>query len=450
MRAAEQALIDGGESVERLMERAGVGAADWVWRVAAGRPVTVLCGPGNNGGDGYVIARELAQRGLQVTVVAPLEPTTDAAKAARRSYAQGVEAQGRGGLLVDCLFGSGLARSLSAELTGLLTDEAERHVVRVAVDVPSGIDSDTGKALNDGLPRYDLTLALGAWKPAHGLMPAMAAMGETRLVPIGVGDVPRAAQMLPRPSLAGPAYHDHKYTRGLVLVVEGVMSGAALLACEGAMRSGAGAVRLSTERLHPAVPPDVVIKGEPLQELLTDERTGAVLVGPGLGRDEAAGDRLRTVLRADMPTVLDADALALLKPSDVERHERPLILTPHEGEMATLTKTFGLTATGKVELARTLAEAARAVVAYKGADTVIAAPDGRISFAPSATSWLSVGGSGDVLSGIAATRLAATGDAYRAACEAVWLHGEAGRLAGPAFLASQIAAHIPAAYAACL
>ena len=450
MRAAEQALIDGGETVESLMERAGTGAADWAWRVAAGRPLTVLCGPGNNGGDGYVIARELARRGLSVKVVAPLDPATDAARAARQACPCAVEAQGHGGVLVDCLFGSGLARPLSRELAGLLADEAGRHSVRIAVDVPSGVDSDTGSPLNEGLPCYDLTLALGAWKPVHGLMPAMAAMGETRLVPIGIGEVPGAARMLGRPSLARPAHHDHKYTRGLVLVVEGLMSGAALLACEGAMRSGAGAVRLSTERLHPAVPPDVVLKSEPLSELLTDERTGAVLVGPGLGRHGAAGERLRTVLRSGLPTVLDADALALLTPADLDGPDRPLILTPHGGEMATLAGAFGLSATGKVELARELAGTARAVVVYKGADTVIAAPDGRAALAPSATSWLSVGGSGDVLAGTVATRLAATGDAFRAACEAVWLHGEAARLSGPAFLASQLAGHLPAAYAACL
>lgn len=450
MRAAEQALIDGGETVSSLMEHAGKGAAEWVWRMAGGRPVTVLCGPGNNGGDGYVIARELARRGLDVTVVAPLDPATDAARAARAGYDGSVAEQGQGGVLVDALFGSGLARPLAPEIAELLAQEAARHAYRIAIDVPSGVDSDSGEALNEGLPGFDLTLALGAWKPAHALMPAMAAMGEVRLVPIGVAEVPSAAQLLRRPELRRPGYHDHKYTRGLVLVVEGVMSGAALLACEAAMRAGAGAVRLSTERLHPAVSPDIVLKGEPLSELLTDARTGAVLVGPGLGRDAAAGERLRTVLRANLPTVLDADALALLAPDDLARHDKPLILTPHEGEMTTLAKVFALSAPGKVARAVELAGRTGAVVAYKGADTVIATPDGRVAFAPSATSWLSVGGSGDVLAGIAATRLAATGDAFRATCDAVWLHGEAGRLAGPAFLASDIAVYIPAAYAACL
>jgi ADP-dependent NAD(P)H-hydrate dehydratase / NAD(P)H-hydrate epimerase len=444
MRAAEQALIEGGETVASLMERAGKGAAEFVWRVAGGRPVTVLCGPGNNGGDGYVIARELARRGAQVTVVAPVEPATAAASGARRSWGGTPEPHGHGGVLVDCLFGSGLTRALSPQLADLLIGEADRHTLRIAVDLPSGIESDSGRALNEGLPRYDLTLALGAWKRAHALMPAMAAMGEVRLVPIGVGQVVEAGTMLGRPRLAAPTRDAHKYTRGLVLVVEGPMTGAALLACEGAMHAGAGAVRLSTARLHPAVPPDVVLPTQPLGELLQDERTGAVVAGPGLGRDEAARGRLVEILTANRPGVIDADALALIGPGDLAHFDAPLVLTPHAGEMETLGKSFALSETAKVDQALELARAAKAVVISKGPDSVIAAPDGRTAFLRSPTSWLSVG------AGIVAARLAATGDAWRAACEGAWLHVEAGRLAGPAFLASEMAAKVPAAYAAAL
>jgi hydroxyethylthiazole kinase-like uncharacterized protein yjeF len=450
MRAAEAALIDAGESVESLMERAGKGAAHWVWRIAAGRAVTVLCGPGNNGGDGYVIARELAARGLQITVVAPLEPATPAAIAARQSYSGAISTSGKGGVLVDCLFGSGLSRPLDPQMAGLLNELAAHHSFTVAVDLPSGIDADKGQPLNSDLPDCDLTLALGAWKPAHSLMPAMAAMGEQRLVPIGVAAVEGAAQLVQRPRLAAPAPDAHKYSRGLILVVEGRMPGAALLACSGALHGGAGAVRLTTDRTHPMVPPDIVLRGEPLEQLLADRRTGAVIVGPGLGEGEAAKARLQRVLTASLPTVLDADALRSLAPADLTSFASSLILTPHAGEMAQLTDAFGLPGGTKVEQAQALASAARAVVISKGADTVIAAPDGRVAFAPSASSWLSVGGSGDVLAGIVASRLAASGNPFRAACEGVWLHGEAARLAGPAFLASELAAAIPAAIATCL
>ena len=450
MRAAEQALIDSGKTVSSLMEIAGTGAADWVWRAAAGRPVTVLCGPGNNGGDGYVVARELAERGLKVTVVAPKEPATEAAIAARALWGGVPEARGHGGVLVDCLFGSGLTRALSDELFELLTSEAAHHSTRIAVDVPSGIDSDTGAALNEGLPDYHLTISLGAWKPAHGLMPAMAAMGEMRLVPIGVGDVAGAAQLVGQPHLSAPSREAHKYMRGLVLVVEGPMTGAALLACQGAMHAAAGAVRLSTSRLHPAVPPDVVLKGEPLAELLQERRTGAVVAGPGLGRDDAARERLEAILAANLPSVIDADALALLEPAALVSFRAPLILTPHAGEMKTLAQNFELQQHAKVPQALELAQATRAVVISKGPDTVIATPGGRVGFVRSPSSWLSVGGSGDVLSGVVAARLAATGDAWRAACEGALLHCEAGRLAGPTFLASELAERVSQAYAAAL
>ena len=450
MRAAEQALIDGGETVESLMERAGTGAAEWIWRIAAGRPVTVLCGPGNNGGDGYVVARELHRRGVPIALVAPLEPKTPAAIAARTAWGGAVRPQGRGGVLVDCLFGSGLVRPLQPAIVALFHAEAERHALRVAIDLPSGIDSDSGCPLNEGLPRFDLTLALGGWKYAHWLMPAAAAMGERRLVPLGVAPVEGAASLLARPRLAPPAPDAHKYTRGLVLVVAGTTAGAALLACEAAMRAGAGAVRLAGGTPHPAISPDVILRSEPLAELLADPRTGAVLVGPGLGRDGAARERLAEALAGRRLGVVDADALTLLTPALLAGFALPPILTPHEGELARLAENFGIAAEGKLATARALAAAAHAVVVAKGPDTVIAAPDGRTVLAPSPTPWLAVAGTGDVLAGIAAARLAATGDPFAAACEAVWLHGEAARIAGPAFVASELAHTVAKAYAAAL
>ena len=448
MRAAEQALIDGGESIESLMERAGVGAADWVWRIAGGRPITLLCGPGNNGGDGYVIARELARRGARISVIAPLEPATEAAIEARRSFGELAVERGQGGVLVDCLFGSGLTRPLSPEFHALLSAEAERHAVRIAVDLPSGIDADSGKPLNEGLPRFDATLALGAWKFAHWLMPAMAAMGDRRLVPLGIGPVEAAAGLLQPARLRAPAVYAHKYTRGLVLVVAGPMAGAAWLASEAAMRAGAGTVRLAAPDTYPGGSPDVVLKPQPLPELLADERTGAVLVGPGLGRDKIARGKLREVLAANRPTVADADALILLDPKALAKFSAPLILTPHEGEFAHLVKSFGIKAAGKAAQTQALAKATGAVVIAKGPDTVIAAPDGRTVLAPSASSWLSVAGSGDVLAGVVASRLSTGAKPFSAACEAAWLHGEAARIAGQAFTASELAERVAEAYAA--
>jgi hydroxyethylthiazole kinase-like uncharacterized protein yjeF len=450
MRVAEEALIAGGESIDSLMQRVGYGAAEWVWRIAAGRPVTVLCGPGNNGGDGYVIAKALRERGIVVTVVAPIEPTTAAAQRARAAYGGTIADTGNGGVLVDCLFGSGLTRSLGASLSGLVRQLARHHHYRIAVDLPSGVESDSGALLDDELATYDLTIALGAWKFAHGLMPAMATMGERKLVSIGIDAVNGAATLLKRPHFTTPAADAHKYSRGLVLVVAGGMAGASLLACEGALRGAAGAVRLASGHPLPSIPPDVVLKDRPLAELLQDDRTNAVLVGPGLGLVECAQERLTSLLSADLPTIADADALSMLKPDMIEGRSAPLILTPHAGELERLLQNFGIEAEGKVAQARALATAVKAVVVAKGPDTVIAAPDGRTVFAPSPTSWLAVAGTGDVLAGIAASRLAVVHDPFVAASEAVWLHGEAARLAGPAFLASDLAMAVSRAYAAAL
>jgi hydroxyethylthiazole kinase-like uncharacterized protein yjeF len=450
MRAAEEMLIAGGETVDSLMQVAGKGAAEWVWRIAAGRSVTVLCGPGNNGGDGYVIAETLRARGLPVTVVAPIEPKTDAARRARAAYRGAFAESAGGGVFVDCLFGSGLTRSLGADLAGLLRDLARDHHHRIAFDVPSGVDSDSGALLDDDLPSYHLTVTLGAWKYAHGLMPAMATMGERRLVPIGVGAVEGATTMLPRPHFTAPAPDAYKYARGLVLVVGGGMAGASTLACEAALRAGAGAVRLASIHPHPPVSPDVILKDQAIEELVQDERTDAVLVGPGLGLDETAKGRLATVLGADLPTVADADALTLFTPELLTGRSAPLILTPHAGELARLLKSFAVAAEGKIAQAAALAAATGAMVVAKGPDTVIAAPDGRMVLAPSSTSWLAIAGTGDVLAGAAASRLAASRDPFAAACEAVWLHGEAARLCGPAFLASDLAKMVSRACAAAL
>jgi hydroxyethylthiazole kinase-like uncharacterized protein yjeF len=445
--AAEQALIDGGETVSTLMELAGAGAAEWVWRLAAGRPVKVLCGPGNNGGDGYVIARELMRRGATVSVHAVGEPATEAAQAARASYEGPLDDHvERHSVVVDCLFGSGLSRPLDPSVVAVLQQAVGAAGLSIAVDLPSGIESDSGQPLNPGLPSYDVTLALGAWKFAHWLMPAMAAMGERRLVPIGVAEAEGAARLLERPKLAKPAADAHKYNRGLVLVVGGQMQGAALLACEAAMRAGAGTVRLAAQELHPAASLDVVLKPQPLAELLGDKRSGSVLVGPGLGRDAEAWDKVRAAMTASAPIVADADALWLLAENDLGELPMPAVVTPHEGEFGRLFGDHG----SKVEATRMAARRTGVVIVRKGPDTVIAAPDGRTVLAPSPTSWLAAAGTGDVLAGIVASRLASGAEPFAAACEAVWLHGAAARLAGPDFTASELARHVAGAYAAAL
>ncbi|MBS0254464.1 MAG: NAD(P)H-hydrate epimerase [Proteobacteria bacterium] len=454
MRMAEDALIAAGATVESLMDRAGKGAADWVWRIAAGRAVTVLVGPGNNGGDGWVLAEALRARGCPVAVVIAHEPRTPAAIAARAAY-QGavlgreVDAAGdpAGAVLVDCLFGSGLARPLAADDAALLTRLAASHPTRIAVDLPSGVDADSGAMLNPGLPDYALTLALGAWKAAHYLMPAAARMGALRLVDIGCADMAGAARVLERPALAPPPADAHKYRRGLLGMVAGAMPGAAILAARAAQGAGAGYVKVISD-VAMRLPPELVWAGA---DTVHEARLGALLVGPGLGRHGRALATLREVLGAEKPLVLDADALMLLDHDLLGAGAHPRIATPHEGELAALEQAFGLSPHGsKVERATALAGTSGMVLVAKGPDTVIAAPDGRVAMAPRAPSWLSVAGTGDVLAGTIAARLAAGVEPFTAAAEGVWLHGEAARLAPVPFTAMGLAETIPAAYRACL
>ena len=457
MRAAEQALFDAGTSVSDLMEIAAGGAAEWVRRVAAGRSVSVLCGPGNNGGDGYVIARHLRDAGNAVTVMAPVEPGTDAARVAKRRW-DGPVAQAGGGaqgdIFVDCLFGSGLGRPLIAEHALLLRDLAARHRYRIAVDMPSGVASDSGAVLNERLPTFDLTLALGAWKFAHWCLPGRALMGQMRLVPIGIASVEGAAQRIGRPHLAAPLIDSHKYRRGLLGIVTGAMPGASLLAAAAAQRAGAGYVKLLAQNPDPRTPADVVTETAPLAEALADMRISAVLIGPGLGRDAAAGTLLGAALGQGRALVLDADALMLLSPNMLARpssdRNTSILATPHDGELETLCRSFGVIADTRRGYALALARVSGMVVLAKGPDSVVAAPDGRLALAAPAPSWLSVAGTGDVLAGIAASRMATGADPFTAACEALWLHGEAARRAGAGLTTAQLAAQVSEALAACL
>jgi len=451
MRAAEQALFDAGSSVSDLMEVAAGGAAEWIRRVAAGRAVTVLCGPGNNGGDGYVIARRLREAGNAVTVIAALAPATDAAKEARRRWdgPVGTSGSAEGDVFVDCLFGSGLARPLVAEHALLLCDQAARHRYCVAVDVPSGVASDSGAVLYDKLPVFDLTLALGAWKFAHWSLPGRALMGQMRLVPIGIAGVEGAAQLVTRPRTTAPSAESNKYLRGLLGIVTGTMPGASLLSATAAQHAGAGYVKLLARDAYPRTPADVVTETAPLAEALADARIAAVLIGPGLGRDGAAKAMLGEALRHARALVLDADALMLLAPNMLAC-ELPLLATPHDGELETLCRNFGVIAEGRRDRALALARTSGMVVLAKGPDSVVAAPDGRLALGTPAPSWLSIAGTGDVLAGIAASRMAAGRDPFTAACEALWLHGEAARQAGAAFTPSQLAERVAEALAATL
>lgn len=440
MRAAEQRAIEGGTSVEELMERAGAALAEATYRFAGPIRALILCGPGNNGGDGYVAARLLAQRGVEVRVAALAEPKSDAAKWARSQWSGDVEqlsAETRSApLVIDALFGTGLTRGLDDATVQQLRRLCEAAVVTVACDFPSGVETDSGAELGE-VPAFDLTVTFGALKPAHRLHPAMHKCGRIVLGDIGIEAGTQWIE-IGAPSLPPLDPGGHKYDRGLVHLLTGKMPGAIALSATAAARSGAGYVRVSTSRIIDGIPSSVV---QTDTATVDDERIGCLLVGPGMGD---IPQLLTLALTSKAPKVLDADAIAHLgDPARLKGQDA--IVTPHEGEFR---KLFGEIEGSKPERTLEAARRSGAVVVYKGPDTLVAAPDGRLGFAPLAPAWLASAGTGDVLAGMIAAIRARGLPAFESACAGVRLHGRAAEIAGPEMIADDLADAIPKAIAA--
>lgn len=454
MVAAEQAIFDTGVSVDALMQRAGEGAGQMIWRIGGTTPTLVLCGPGNNGGDGYVIAEFLRKKGVPVVVATLSEPRTDAARHARARYRGDVIALDQArptAQVVDCLFGSGLTRALDTTTWHRLTELVNAAQRSFAVDLPSGADADRAVWLNEPL-RFDHVLALGAWKYAHLLEPVASDCGALSLVEIGVDTHTSPVRRIERPVIAAPDARSHKYRRGLVAILVGEMPGAALLAAQAAQGTGAGYVKLiGPGDPPPQLPADIVWQmaedAAAVADALGDTRIGSVVVGPGLGRGDNSRALLQTALACPHPLIVDADALHLLPDQFAALKGRgaPVLLTPHQGEFEVLAGEAVGEPASKVARALALAHRIEAFVLYKGADSVIAAPDGRAVIADRRCSWLSVAGTGDVLAGCIAARLAGHAQPFDAMTEAVWLHDRAARIAGPAFGALRLAQALPQA-----
>lgn len=440
MRAAEQAAVDGGTSIEQLMERAGTALAEATFRFSGAMPTLVLSGPGNNGGDGYVAARHLADRGVEVRVAAAGEPKSAAAKLAREQYSGPVEALSgntrNAPIVIDALFGTGLKSGLEDPVAEQLMRLCTEAKLSVACDIPSGIDSDSGAELS-AVPAFDMTVTFGALKPAHRLAPAIHKCGRVVLADIGIA-APGEWHEIGVPHLPPLDPAGHKYSRGLVHALAGKMPGAIALAATAAARAGAGYVRVSTSRPIEQLPAAVV---QVDTAEVNDERIGCLLVGPGMGDIPQV---LTLALTSKAPKVIDADGLTHL--GDPERlRGQDAIITPHAGEFVRL---FGELSGSKAKQALRAAEVSQAVVVYKGPDTVVAAPDGRIGFAPPAPAWLATAGTGDVLSGIIAAMRARGMLAFDAACAGVWLQGRAAEIAGPQTIADDLAAAVSRALAA--
>lgn len=419
MRAAETAAIAAGISGFELMCRAGEAAAAGIAAFYGPAPVLVLAGPGNNGGDGYVVANALRQRRWPVEVAALAAPATEAARQAALLWNAPVmdiaDAEPRF-VLVDALFGTGLTRGLEEPILTKLHELAHASSVVVALDLPSGAATDNGAVLSPLAPA-DLTVTFGAMKPSHLLHPASASCERVVVADIGLGEIGTLLFRNGAPHAAALSPDAHKYRRGHVLVVSGAMAGAAWLAARAAQRAGAGYVTLASET---ALPPSSLVV-QPLAEIELG-RADAIVLGSGLGRDAAARARAEAVLCAGKPLVFDADIFSLFANDPAPVFGLGAVMTPHEGEFVRM---FGDLSGSKVDRARIAAVRSGNVVVLKGPDTVIAAPDGRAVINDHASVRLATAGSGDVLSGMIAAHLARGDAPFEAACAAVWRHGDA-------------------------
>ncbi len=475
MGRADRLTIEGGTPGLELMEAAGRGVAqEVIWRYPDAERVAVLCGPGNNGGDGFVAARHLQDHGYSVRLALLGDSGKlqgDAAEMARR-WDGGVEALSpeilkRASVVVDAIFGAGLARDVEGGVRGVIETLNDLHLPVVAVDVPSGIDGTSGAVRGTAI-RAEATVTFFRRKPGHLLLPGRLYCGAVRLVDIGIpsgllGDIaPQTLANAPALWLAGypwPSLEAHKYARGHTIVVSGgpEATGAARLGARAGLRVGSGLVTLAGSKAATAVnaaqATAVMVRSiqgaRGLAALLKDERLNAVLIGPGAGVGAKTKELVLTALKARAACALDADALTSFAKSPktlfgaVKRREAPVVMTPHEGEFARL---FGnkLSAGSKLDRARWAAQTSGAVVVLKGADTVVAAPEGHAVINDNAPAWLATAGSGDVLAGLIAGLLAQGMPAFEAACAAVWLHGEAGSHAGPGLIAEDLTEWLPA------
>ncbi|MCQ9154625.1 NAD(P)H-hydrate dehydratase [Acidomonas methanolica] len=443
-----------GISVRDLMERAGWSVARAVRRRWRPCRVLVLCGPGNNGGDGYVAARHLAAFGFAVRV-APLAPPregSDAAWAAREWRGPLApftpDEVRRADLVIDGLFGAGLDRAPDERIVAMLN--AARDLV--AIDMLTGIDGATGAVLAE-LPEAALTVTFVRFKPGHFLLPGHEHLGELVCADIGMPE-PLVATVGSRlwhnaPGLwtvPGMTVESHKYSRGVVSLCGGAaMPGAARLAAAGARAAGAGLVRISagdSAALYRLGAPGLVVDSEPLAALVEDGRRKVWVCGPGLEPDEVAA-ALPVLLGANRTVLADAGALTW-GAADLGRLHGVAAVTPHIGEF---TRLFGAPGTDRVAAAREAAARIGAVVVLKGPDTIIAAPDGRAAINTHAGPALATAGSGDTLAGVIATLLAAGMPVWEACCGGVWIHGEAGLRAGDWPIVEDFDRHLGAARA---
>jgi hydroxyethylthiazole kinase-like uncharacterized protein yjeF len=481
MAEADRLTIAAGTPGIDLMEHAGRAIADAVaLRQPLGTSVVVVAGPGNNGGDGFVAARLLAERGLRVRLLSlggKAGLRGDAAEAARRFEGEVEPASPAGlanaGIIIDAIFGAGLARPVEGAARNMIEAMNVSGGPILAVDLPSGINGSTGARMGTAIEASE-TVTFFRRKPGHLLLPGRLCCGRVRVADIGIepevlshirpGTFANGPELW-KSSFPVPRVDAHKYARGHAVVVSGGLArtGAARLAARGALRAGAGLVTIASPRdalpVHAAANLAVMVRAideaAELAAMLEDRRLNAVVLGPGGGVGAQMRALVAAALAAERALVLDADALtsfaddpAALWAATAARSA--VVMTPHQGEFSRVFKQEPaiLEAASKLEAARAAATRSNAVVVLKGPDTVIAAPDGRAAIADNAPPWLATAGSGDVLSGMIGGLLAQGMPAFEAACAAVWLHGEAGNAVGPGLISEDLSEALPQVYRA--
>lgn len=477
MGRADALTIGAGTAGFVLMSQAGRAVADAAAELAPVGPVLVVAGPGNNGGDGFVAATELAARGRRVAVMLLGDRARlkgDAARAAAGWSGEVVAADagavGHPALIIDALFGAGLDREVTGEALELIRAVNASGVPVLAVDLPSGVNGTTGAVMGEAV-RASASVTFFRRKPGHLLLPGRLRCGPVRVAEIGIAasvlDVvaPQTFENVPelwRARVPVPRIDGHKYSRGHAVVVSGGMAatGAARLAARAALRGGAGLVTVASPRVALAVnaaaltavmvrPIDGAVE---LAALLADRRHNACIIGPGAGVGVETRDLVLTALGDGRGVVLDADALTSFASAPANLfdavkafHDPQVVMTPHEGEFYRIFNELKRKdkVHSKLERARLAAQSSGAVVLLKGPDTVIAAPDGRAAITANAPPWLATAGSGDVLSGIIGGLLAQAVPAFEAACMAAWMHGDAGGEAGPGLIAEDLPEALP-------
>jgi ADP-dependent NAD(P)H-hydrate dehydratase / NAD(P)H-hydrate epimerase len=481
MGEADRLTIAQGTAGLTLMENAGKAIAEAVTAMQpAGRRIVVLAGPGNNGGDGFVAARLLAAAPYAVSVLLVGNSDTlkgDAANAAKAwtgPVAGAAPEQLAGAdIVVDALFGAGLDRPVDGLARAMIEAVNAQRAPVVAVDLPSGINGSSGAVMGAAI-NATRTVTFFRKKPAHLLMPGRVHCGDVSVAPIGIPEtvlariVPRTFENVPqlwRQAFPVPRLEGHKYNRGHAVVVSGPSwsTGAARLAARGALRAGAGLVTIASPRealsVNAAANLSIMVRPvdgpAELSRFLADPRLNALTVGPGLGVGVQTCELVLAALAGERAVVLDADAITSFASTPQHlaaalkaRGPKATILTPHEGEFARYFHALDETTKvgSKLERARHAARLTGATILLKGADTVVARPDGRASIAANAPAFLATAGAGDVLSGIVSGLLAQGAPAFEAASAAAWLHGEAARAFGPGLIAEDLPEMLPGVY----